>query len=132
MYLIASAFFMIFAKYITPENFSDIPLSQMTFRILFKFILALGCATFSVGFFLKSLEKDRIWPWNWTIPYLGNLIIRSAVIFATVAFSHYIINYEKINFNLVFFSTIAAILFIMFSPEFNFFDEKKKDSKEKH
>lgn len=80
---------------------------------------------------MKSLDVDRIWPWRWTGPYLGNLCIRGGII----AFILYALDdcYEdlikKFPQIVIFSVTLCAILFVMFSSEFEFLKEKKKEDK---
>lgn len=48
---------------------------NMLFGKLFEGGWYLGAAYLGV----KSLENDRIWPWRWTLPYVGNLLVRSGL-----------------------------------------------------
>lgn len=124
MYLIASAILLFLASYLSPGNIADIPLGKMTLRILFSFIFSVAVFIFSMWFFGNSLKKDRIWPWRWTIPYFGNLCIRTACILAVIYAALEFIKLE-IPETLVLIGSLIFILASLFLPELNVFEEKK-------
>lgn len=126
MYLTLSIAFLCGALYALPNNFGDIPFGQMTFKILYGAIIAIGCFIFSFKFIAKSLKKDRIWPWRWTLPYFGNLCIRLACICMIVYTAHEFIMI-KVPEIFVLLGSAFFILMSLFSPDLNIFEEKELD-----
>ena len=126
MNLIDAIFFLFFAIYIFPDNFFNIPIFDWSLKNIFKAILSAGGIIHGINFFVKSLSDDKVWPWNWTMPYFKNLCIKVSIILIIVVFFHYLIEHRNYNqtFSLIFCA--ICILVVMFSPEFNFFEEKEQ------
>ena len=126
MNLTASILFLFFAVYVFPENFFNIPIFDWSLKIVFKAILSAVSILYGIEFFVKSLSNDKIWPWNWTIKYFINLCIKVSIIILIIVSSHYMIEYRNSNqtFSLIFCA--ICILVVIFSPEFNFLEEKEQ------
>ena len=77
MYLLLAIIPAVFGLWISPGNISDVPFSKLTLRRLFASLFEIASYGVALYFGGKSLDIDRIWPWRWTLPYLGNLIVRS-------------------------------------------------------
>lgn len=108
---------------------SDTPISAITLGMLFSLGLRLFLYAAAFQAFMKSLDADRIWPWRWTLPYLGNLCIRGSIIAFILyalddSYADLIKKYPQI---VIFAVTLCAILFVMFSSELELLQEKKKE-----
>jgi hypothetical protein len=127
MYLFFAIIVAAVASLFSPGDIGDVPFSELTLRMVSKAlvtILGYGYAIYLAG---KSLDKDRIWPWRWTWPYFGNLLIRAAVI-GLVIFGGILVLDNRQADGLVFFvivgGALIAILYLMFSNELEVFSEK--------
>jgi hypothetical protein len=87
MYLFFAIICALIGIWISPGfNISDIPFSQLTLRMVVGSLLGMGAYIYALFLVFKSLEHDRIWPWRWTWPYFGNLVIRSVVVVSQFEF----------------------------------------------
>ena len=64
MYLILTIFSSLAAGYFFVPDFLDMPLGMLTFRSICGQIGFLGCSVVALAALAKSVEKDRVWPWN--------------------------------------------------------------------
>lgn len=124
MHLLASIVFFCFARCATPDNVTNTTLGQMTLSTLCSSAISAGCYIFAIKFFIQSLESDRIWPWHWTLPYLGNLCIRLAVISGILFVAYKYYSKDPLGELLILAFSGIFILAALFSSDLDFFEEK--------
>jgi hypothetical protein len=107
----------------------DVPFAQLTLGMLLGNLFAMACYLGAGYFAFRSFAEDRIWPWRWTIPLLGNFVIRLAVS-ALFAYGGYAFIEKKQPDGWLFILAVVVvgllILFVFFSSEFEHFKEAKK------
>jgi hypothetical protein len=64
MYFFLAAVSTCFAYWLYAPGFLDMPLGQITLRMLFSQVLFLLALFAALAFFAASLEKDPFWPWH--------------------------------------------------------------------
>lgn len=110
-------------------SIGDVPFSELTLNMLFGNLFAGACYIGALYFGFKSLEADRIWPWRWTLPYVGNLLVRGGFsaffIYGAVAFVEKA-NLDEWGFIAVLVGVGVLLLAVFFSSEFEFFKERNK------
>lgn len=132
MYLLLAIISVVVGMSVSPGKISDVPFSELTLRMLFGSLFEVVCYCGAVYFGSKSLETDRIWPWRWTLPYLGNILLRAGLsallIYGVATFIE-----EK---DLDGWRSIAALvvggillLAIFFSSDLDYFKEKTEAEK---
>lgn len=80
----------------------------------------------------KSLGKDRIWPWRWTLPYFGNLLVRGGCSVLFVYGAVVFVEEKRLDgwgFIAVLVGVGILLLYTLFSSEFELFKEKKDSGK---
>lgn len=121
----------LFGLWISPgHSIGDIPFSQLTLKMVIGTLFELGAYIGAFSLFIKSLEHDRIWPWRWTWPYFGNLVVRTSLLAFIVWSAVWLIenkNAEGFKFITVVVFALVAVLWALFSPELDLFSEKKTD-----
>jgi hypothetical protein len=132
MYLLFTLILGMVAFIMSPtHSVMDTPFAQLTLGMIFHSLFHLGLILGTICLFGKSLFNDRIWPWRWTWPYFGNLMIRAAIIVGCIYVGNLFLQAKSGNpiweIGIVIVDAMF-ILFIMFSPEFEFFDDKKVKS----
>jgi hypothetical protein len=129
MYLLFALILGIIAFLTSPaHSVMDTPFAQLTLGMIFNSLFHLGLILGSIALFGKSLANDRIWPWRWTWPYFGNLMIRTAIIVGCIYVGNLFLEAKRMSpIWEIGIMIVAAliILVIMFSSEFEFFDEDK-------
>ena len=79
---------------------------------------------------MRSVGEDRIWPWRWTLPYLGNLVARG-VFSALFIYGAFVLVEKKHldgwGFIAVLVGVSIMLLYTFFSSDFEIFKEKKKN-----
>ena len=128
MFLLLAIILAIFGGFFSHGNIGDVPFSEITPNMLFGNLFASACylGAFFLGF--KSLQKDRIWPWRWTLPYFGNLLVRVALS-ALLLYGAFTLD-ESVHLNalegiLLLIGVGILLLLTLFSSELEFFKEKK-------
>jgi hypothetical protein len=134
MYLIFSIVCVIIGTNIWYGSLLDIPLAQLTLRMILSNLASVAFLIGALWLLGESLKEDRVWPWRWTLAYLGNSLIKTGFV---VAFSYgalYINNQTQNKFLswAIIILVGLAILGILMSPkeEFEIFKEKSS-SKDK-
>lgn len=129
MYLLLSAIAAIVAAATWSAPIGDVPFAQLTLDMIFARIFSCGLAAAAICAIFKSLGKDRIWPWRWTIPYVGNLLVRTCACAAIIAFAIYWGD-KKILAGvptlIIVLTTGLLILWMLFTRELNVFSEEKR------
>ena len=129
MYLLFAIIVALIGLWILPRNIFEIPFSQFTLKIVFGASLAGGAYICAMMLFFQSLEHDRIWPWRWTWPYFGNLVIRCLLIAFIVWCGAWFIDEKKLDgfwFFLAIGCVSIGVIYAMFSSDVEHFSEKKE------
>jgi hypothetical protein len=129
MHLIFALILVSIAFLISPtHSVMNTPFSQLTLEMIFHSLFHSGLILGSIILFGKSIFNDRIWPWRWTWPYFGNLMIRTVLVVGCIYVGNLFIVAKRTNpiweIGIVIVA-VMIILVVMFSPEFEFFDEEK-------
>jgi len=129
MFLLFAIILAVFGNSFSHGNLGDVPFSELTLNMLFGNLFTGACYLGALYLGFKSLEKDRIWPWRWTLPYFGNLLIRVAVsalllygAFTLDASGHL----NALEWILLLIGVTGLLLLTLFSPGLEFFKEKKE------
>jgi hypothetical protein len=134
VYLFLALIVVLIGLWISPEyNISDVPFSQLTLRMVFGSLLGTGAYIGAFFLFVKSLTEDRIWPWRWTWPYFGNLVIRSVLVVFITWGGFWLIDKKHLDGVWLVVAAIfifIGILYAMFSSEIEHFSEPEIDEKE--
>jgi hypothetical protein len=129
MYLLLAIAAAAVGVFTGPLDFADTPLSQLTVKTLLNHALPIvgyGCA---VVFLIQSLRYDRIWPWRWTIRYVGNLLVRCAALSTLLIGAYFLFDKSYLSgwrfLSLIVFGVIF-LFYVLFSPDFEVFKEPDK------
>lgn len=131
MYLLLAIVAAVIGAYASPRNLAEVPLSQLTPALLRDNAFSAAGYLAIIVFGYRSLRSDRIWPWRWTLRYVGNLLIRSAVFtFVVVVVGAYLLFDDSYWTGWRFVSLVAfAAIFTMytlFSTDLDVFQEPDK------
>jgi hypothetical protein len=126
MYLLFAITALLLTLAYAQSDISEIPFSQLTLKLIGDRIFTIGGYCVCIFFAFKSFEKDRIWPWRWTVAFLGNLAIRIGVCLICGAVSIFLYQSAKggIFKIIIIGASMITCLWAMFSSEFNYFKEK--------
>lgn len=131
MYLLLAIISVVVGISVSHGNIGDVPFSELTLNMLFGNLFAGACYIGTVYFGFKSLEIDRIWPWRWTLPYVGNLIVRSSISALYIYGAEAIVEKKHLYgwlLTAVWVLVGLLVLTTLFSPEFEFFKEKEESN----
>lgn len=119
--------------WIWPGNISEVPFSELTLRMVGLYLMSWLLFIDALYHLWKSFEQDRIWPWRWTWPYFGNLLIRVALITFIALFGYWLMSQKDLQgLSAVFWALVlfGGVCYAMFSPEVEYFREKERDRSE--
>ena len=129
MYLLVALITAVIGASVSHGSLGDVPFSELTINMLFGNLFAVACYIGAIYIGLKSLEKDRIWPWRWTLPYLGNLIARGGISALYIYGAEVLVEKKHLDgwvLTAVWVVVGVFVLTTLFSSEFEFFKEKKE------
>lgn len=127
MYLFFSLIALAVGWYFDPGQISEIPFAELTIKKASSSLFSWSLYGLMLYMLIESIFKDRIWPWRWTLPYFGNLLLRLIFITLIVASPFFIAGETKVSdlgFTIALLAILAGILFAVFSPALNVFKEK--------
>jgi hypothetical protein len=128
MYLLLALIAVAVGASFSHGDIGDIPFAQLTLKILIDSLIAGACYVGAAYLGIKSLGSDRIWPWHWTLPYFGNLLVRASML---VLFGYGIFAFierkepEGLWLVAVLVGGGILLLVVLFSSEFEVLKEKK-------
>lgn len=128
MYLVGAVILVFMSIFLKPSvDISNTPLSELTLGNIFSAIISAGIALCALIAFFKSFEHDRIWPWRWTLPYVGNLLFKAAILCGSAWILQYIWNPKWPDLVQI----IAAIIAVIFGLGVMILDKEDLPFKEK-
>jgi hypothetical protein len=134
VYLFFALILVLLGLWISPgHNITDVPFSGLTLRMVFGSLLEMGAYLSALFLFFKSLEHDHIWPWRWTWPYFGNLVIKGLLIALIMYGVFWLIERKKVDgfwFIVAVIFAFIGVLYIIFSSEVEAFSITRQESLE--
>lgn len=129
MYLLLGIISAVIGASVSHGNLGAVPFSELTINMLLGNFFAVVCYIGAMYFGFKSLEKDRIWPWRWTLPYLGNLIAQASISALYIYGGTVLVEKKHLDGLALTTMWVVVGIFVLttfFSSEFKFFKEKKE------
>lgn len=122
------AIFLAVVGYATGGNthIGDTPFSELTLNMLLSAAFSGGAYLAAIWAVFHSFDHDRIWPWRWSLPWLGNALLRLGVIAALVAFAAFFYQTKHLGDGALLLLVIGlaiAILYVLLTSELNYFKE---------
>lgn len=128
MYLLLAIVLALFGYAINGDNkLGDTPFATLTLNMLFSSALAVGAYACALWALFRSWDHDRIWPWHWSLPFLGNSVIRICVVAGLWWVGLYFITKQHLDgFLLLVACAVLAVcsLYVLFTSELDYFAEK--------
>ncbi len=128
MYLLFAIIAAVFGASMGSRNLGDIPFSQLTFNMLWNNLLSAVGYIGAVFLGFQSLLHDRIWPWRWTLPYFGNLLVRGTILALVGGVAAFVLEEKYLygwRFVALLIFSVMFLLYVFFSSDFNVFHEKE-------
>lgn len=76
MFMLITIFLAVLGLWVWPEGIGDVPMSELTLKMLARALFALALAWAVFVTFRESLEHDLLWPWRWTWWYVAGMVVK--------------------------------------------------------
>jgi len=126
MYLLLAIIAFLLGYATSGKEIGSTPLSQLTLDMLLAAACSVGGYLTALWAFFHSLDHDRIWPWRWSLPYLGNGMLRLGLIAALISLSIYA--HDKWHLGgmastLCLIALAISVVYLLMTSELNYFNE---------